>query len=123
MLGFLEERGKIRIAVGVEQAEPGEVAFRAELLGGGGEEKDGGRLPGDFCDERVARAWSFGRPFEVMRFIDDEQIPTRLGELERAFRGAGGKRRGAEDELAIEKRVRFGIVRLDGGAALFIERG
>lgn len=54
--GLLDEAGKVAVAVGVEEAQAGEVAFGAELGGGGGEEEEAGGARGELLDEVVCGA-------------------------------------------------------------------
>ena len=52
--------GEVGEAVGIEEAEAGEVALRPELLGGGGEEEEAGRAVGDLFDGLVFGAGVVG---------------------------------------------------------------
>lgn len=89
---FVEVAFEVGVAVGIEEAEAGEVAFGAELLGGGGEEEEPGNGAGDGFDEKVGGAGTFGRPFEMVGFVDDDEIPAGVD-------GGKGKRGMVEEGL------------------------
>ncbi len=97
------------------------MTFGAELLRRGGEKQNAGDTLGDGFDDLIGNARRFDGPFEVMGFIDDEEIPTGVGGLCGTFGRAAKQGERAEHELAVEERIALGISRFDGGAALFIE--
>src|SRR4030095_9842710 len=57
MVSLGEERVEICIAIRIEEAEPGEVAFGSELLWGRGEQKQSGGLARECFDEAVLFTW------------------------------------------------------------------
>jgi hypothetical protein len=121
VVGFLAVGFEVCVAVGVEQAEAGEVAFGPELLRGGGEQEEARDARGEGLDEGILGAWGEGMPGEVMGLIDDEQIPPGL---ERLFGPAGlGAEEGeaAEDELAIEEGIGIGLGGFDRLAAFGVK--
>ena len=118
-LGLAEEFVEVAVALGVEQAEAGEVSLEAELLRGGGEEEQPGNGSGKGFDEGIFGG-GFGRgPAEMVGFIDDEQVPTRLTGLIGALGIRGEEVEGADHELAVEKGIRAGGVERE--AALLVE--
>ncbi|MFM1945651.1 MAG: hypothetical protein RI897_4633, partial [Verrucomicrobiota bacterium] len=74
--GFVGEVVEVIIAVGVEKAESGEVAFGAELFGGSGEEEEAVGMLGEGIDELVFGAGFLGGPLEVVCFVDDDEVPA-----------------------------------------------
>src|ERR1700736_4598279 len=56
-----------------------------------------------------------------MSFINDQQIPACCLRLGRSCRVRREKVNAAEDELTIQKRIRFGIMQLDRCATLLVE--
>ena len=72
--GFCEEVVEIGVAVWIEQAEAGEVAFGAELLWGGGEEEEGLDFLRECLDGVVGGGGFVFVPLEVVCFIDDEEV-------------------------------------------------
>lgn len=119
--GFLNEVGEVGVAVGVEEAEAGEVAVGTELLGGGGEEEEAWGLGGEFFDDLVVGAGGVGVPFEVVGLIDDEEVPGGFEGLGGAFFRCGEKVEAGEDELGVEEGVGGVVVGFDGLAAFFVE--
>ena len=97
------------------------MTFGTELLRCGGEKQNAGHTTGDGFDDLIGNAGRFDSPFEVVCLIDDEQIPTSVSGLCRTFGRAAEQRKRAEDELAVEEGIAFGISGFDGGAALLIE--
>ncbi|MNZ35213.1 hypothetical protein D3C78_526040 [compost metagenome] len=76
VLGALGAEGlQVVEAVRVEQAQAGEVAFQAELLGGGGEQQHAGDAGGQFLDQAVFGAGAFRMPDQVVGFVDHQQVP------------------------------------------------
>ena len=108
---FAEKSFEIRVAIGIEQAEPREVAFRAELLGRGRQQQQAGRFSCERLDQRILRARSRRRPFEVVRFIDDQQIPARRDGLRGALFASRKESDAANHELAVEEGI-HGLVAL-----------
>ena len=51
------------------------MAFSAELLRRGGEQQHTGNTLSDGFDHLIGHTGRFGSPFEVVRLIDDEQVP------------------------------------------------
>ncbi len=84
-VGFGEKGGEVAVAVGIEQAKAGEVAFSPELLRCGGEQQDARHTLGDGLDDLVGGAGRFDGPLEVVGLIDDEQVPRAIGGLQRTF--------------------------------------
>ena len=114
---------EVVVAIGVEEAEAGEVPLLAELLWSGGEEEDGGGVCGEGVDEFVSFAGVFRRPIEVVGFIDNEKIPVGFEGLGDSLGVGEEEVGGAEDELVFEEGIEFGILRGDGLASFFIEDG
>ena len=88
-LGFFDELTEVVVTGGIEEAQACEVTGEAELRRGGGEEEQAGAAPGELLDERVFGADGIGRPREVVRLINDDDVPTG-GEGLVAARLAGG---------------------------------
>ena len=118
---FLQKLREVRVAVGIEQAQAREVPLRPELLRGRGEQQQALRFLREIVHERILPARALGAPLHVVRFVHDEQIPSRLGDLPCALRVRREHRDAAEHELAVEERVRIRLVQLDGRAALLVE--
>ena len=98
------------------------MTFRAELLGCGGEQQQGWRASGETFDERVLGAGGVGRPLQVVRLVDDEQVPSGLHGLLLARRVVCKKRDAANDQLAVQKGVGCRLVALDGSAAIRVKQ-
>jgi len=120
-VGFGEEFVQIAVAVGIKQAEAGEVACSTELLWRGREQQHTRNALGDGFDDLIGDSRRFDGPFEVVGFIHDEEIPTGISGLPRTFGRAAEQRERAEDDLAVEEGIALGITGLDGGTAFFIE--
>ncbi len=117
VIGFFDEGVEVAVAVGVEEAEAAEVAFEAELLGGGGEEEDGGDGGGEAGGEVVGGTGGF----EVVRFVDDEEVPTGGDGLVAALGGIREEGGAGDDELAVEKGVGSRVAGFDGDDAFLVE--
>ena len=72
---------EIGVAIRIQQAQPGKVTLRSELLRRGREKEQAGDFRGECLDQRVGGAGGFGAPFQMMGFIDDEQIPACIERL------------------------------------------
>ena len=57
------------------------MPFRSELLRCGREQKQAGDFRGECLDQGVGGAGGLGAPFEMMRLIDNEQIPAFIERL------------------------------------------
>ncbi len=119
--GFLDEVGEVGVAVWVEEAEAGEVAVGAQLLGRGGEEEEAFDFGGELLDDLVFGAGLVGVPLEVVGFVNDEEIPAGFEDLGGAGFGGGEKGEAGEDELGIEEGVDAFVVVLNGLAAVFVK--
>jgi hypothetical protein len=119
--GLFRESFEITVAIRIEESQPGEVAFQAQLFRRGREQQQSVGPAAELFHQRVLGADRLRRPAEMMRFIHHEDIPLPGGDL----RGAAGicaeKIDAREDQLIVEEGVRTGFARLDGGAAFFIE--
>ncbi len=76
---FFPEAFEIVIAIGIEQTQPGEVALQAHLLRCRGQQQQTGDMLRQAFDAGIAGAFRLWRPIEMVRFVDDQQIP--LGAL------------------------------------------
>ena len=73
---LLEKMGEVAEAHGIEQAQAGEVAGFAELLGRGGEEKNARHCASERFDDAIFGAGKIRAPLQVMRLVDDQDVPT-----------------------------------------------
>jgi hypothetical protein len=121
--GFVGEVVEVIIAVGVEKAESGEVAFGAELFGGSGEEEEAVGMLGEGIDELVVGAGLLGGPLEVVCFVDDDEVPAGVDGLLGSFWVLAEELDATEDELVIEERVCIKVALFDGLAAFLVEDG
>ena len=121
VLGFLEEPVEARVAFRIEQAQPGEMAFRAELLGGGGEQEQPGGFGGQGFHDAVGDPGLIGVPLEMVGFVDNEQVPAGFQGLGGAGRIFAQERQAAEHQLTVEERVDARFVEFDGLAAVLVE--
>jgi hypothetical protein len=119
--GFLDEVGEVGVAVGVEEAEAGEVAVGAELLGSGGKEEKALDFGGELFDDLVFGAGLVGVPLEVVGFVNDEEIPAGFEDLGGAGFGGGEEGEAGEDELGIQEGVDAFVVVFDGLAAVLVK--
>ena len=69
MGGLRLVRGEIRIAIGIQQTQAGEVTFRSELFGCGSEQEQAFGLLAERLHQFVFRAGRGLAPFEMMRLI------------------------------------------------------
>ena len=95
--GLLGQKGVIvPPAVGVEQAQAAEVPGATQLLRGGREQEDAGRLGGEGGHQVVFQAGLGGAPAQVMGLVQDQQVPVGL--QDRPGGGGGGQQplQGAE---------------------------
>jgi len=99
------------------------MAGAAELLGRGGQQDHAGGGRGQRFHERVFGAGRLRRPGQVMRFVDDEQIPARGDGLLGAARIAGQEGQIGDDELLVLERIARVAGQFDRGAALFVING
>ena len=118
---FIEEFREIRVSVRVEQSQPREMSLGPKLLRSRGEKQQSRRALGELLHERVLLTRRFRRPLQMMRLIDDEQVPAGCHRLPGAFRILREEADVANHELAVEKRVRGFIVLDDGFAAVLVE--
>ena len=92
-----------------------------ELLGGGGQKQEAFVLSGEGFDGLIDRAGSRFSPFQVVGFIDDEEVPACFDGLLQTDRGVRQERCGAEDELVIQEGIGVRLVLVDGLATGFVE--
>jgi hypothetical protein len=119
--GLLLEGLQIGVTDRIEESEACKVAFGSELLGGGGEEQQAGTALRKGFYARVFRAWSLGRPVQVVRLIDDEQIPARFEGLSVAVWILNQEGKTAEDELVFEEGINARLGGLNSLAAFGIK--
>ena len=98
----------------VKQTKPCEVARFAKLLGRGGDQEETWGDAGERLDDFILDTRGFRAPAEVMRFIDDQKIPTgadRLPNQRRSFddeRTFVGTRTAAPHEAPQSLNLRIG---------------
>ena len=73
---FGAEGFQIMEAIGIEQAQAGEVAFLAQLLRGGGQQQHARNDFGELLDQPVLGAGVFRVPDQVVRLVHHQQVPT-----------------------------------------------
>ena len=117
--GFGEECFELGVADRIQQAEPGEMPFHAELAGRGGEEKDAGRGGGEGFDELVFGTRLGRTPAQVVRFVHHEKIPTGFARLRRSGGISREEIDRANHELAVEEGIHAGGV--ERGAPFLVE--
>ncbi len=105
---------KIVEAVGIEQTQARKVAFHAELFRRGGQQQHGRDLLGQLFNHLIFTARFAFAPRQMMRFIDHQQIPFRIGQLLKTLFVATYKVERTDDHLLGIKRVsaveaRFGV--------------
>ena len=122
MVAFLQKRLQVRIAGRIQEAQAGEVALGAELLGRGGEQQQGRGGRGEAFDEGVLGAGGVGRPLQVVGLVDDKQVPAGSHGLLSARRVVCEKGDAADDQLAVQKGVGLGLVAFDGRAAVCVKQ-
>ena len=99
------ELQKVRITVGVEQSQPREMPGVPELLGRCRQQQQPGRAPAQGTDQLVLRTRHLRGPAQMVRLIDNHNVPARLDrELPVPFT-AGEKGDTAKDQLLIEKGI------------------
>ena len=106
--------------VRIEQAQTGEVALKTQLLRRGGQEQNARYALGKLLNRHVFTAWRVFAPDEVVRFVDDHQIPFSVAQMLQALLAAAHEVERANHQLFGFKRV-VRIV-LGFGVAFVIEQ-
>ncbi len=79
---LLGEEGVVVVeALGIQQTQAGKVALVTQLIRGCGQQQHAGHLLGQRFHHLVGTARGFLAPLQVMRLIDDQQIPLRFQDL------------------------------------------
>ncbi len=86
---FFNKGFQVVVTGRVEQAKTGKVALGSELLGSCGKEQNGGKLLSEAFHDLVGGAGELGCPFEVMGFVDNQQVPLLFQYLGVALVGGG----------------------------------
>ena len=123
VFGFFEEGIKIVVTGGIEEAQAREVAGEAELSGRGGEEQEARCALRECFDERVLGAGGVGCPLEVMRLVDDDEVPAGGEGLFAALLDVGEESDARESELGAVERIFSRIAGLDVVEADFVVDG
>ena len=121
-VGLGDVTREVVVAGRVEQAQPGEMTAASQLLGGGGQKNQTCRACGQGLDQSIFRAGRFGRPGQVMRFIDDEQIPACFDGLGRTLLRPAEEADAGDHELLVLERIASRVAGLDRFAAFFVEQ-
>ena len=119
---FVEIALKRRISMRIEQSQAGEVTFDTKLLRCRGQQQQSADLGGQALDGSVRRAAFGGSPGQMMRFVDDQQIPARGLRLRLTLRVSGQQRQWAQDELRGFERIAL-VGRFEFFAGFLVEDG
>ncbi len=105
----------------IEQAQAREMRAAAELFRRGGQQHHAGCRSGQRFDREIFRARVFGRPFEMMRFVHHQHVPTCGQRLLAPCAFAREPRERNDRKLIVEERIVSGIGRFRRGATFFID--
>ena len=97
------------------------MSFGPELLGGRRKKKDRGDFLRQAFHHLVGRTGVPGCPFEVMGFVDDQEVPIGIKHLGVPFRGTGQVVQAYANNLTVEKGVGVRVGAFDRLAAFFVE--
>ncbi len=120
--GFFREKGVVvSEAIRVKQAQACEVAHLSELFRCGGQQQYTACIAGQLFHQLILGAGGFGRPAQVVCFIDNQQIPFTSHGLFGILRVVSQELQAAQHQLfAVEGVV--GVIFFDNGlTALGIE--
>ena len=112
---------EVRVAVGVEQAQAGEVALQPQLLRGGGEQQQAGGCAGQRLHHSVGRAGLLRGPGQMVGLVHNQQVPACGHRLGGPGRGAGQQADAAQHQLLLQERIAARLALLDGPAARLVE--
>ena len=122
-VGFGNVGVAVVVARRIEQAQTREVTTAAQLFRRRGQKDQTGAAFAQRFYQRVRGACRFGRPREVVRLVDDHQIPTGGNRLVGAFRIVGKEVGAGDHQLFVFKRIAAIAADLDRFAAFFIKQG
>ncbi len=122
VVGFGDERVEVGVARRIEQAQAREMSTAPKLLRRRGQQDQAGRARGEAFDQRVGRAGRVGRPFEVVRLVDDDDVPLGIDDLRGALRVVGEPADVGDQALLVLERIARGIADLDRFAAFLVEQ-
>ena len=103
--GFRAKRLEIVVAIGIEQAESRKVPRQPELRRRRCEQEQSSDAARQLLDERILGTHRIRRPSEMMRLIDDHNIPAGRDGLFAPCFIAREKRHRRQRELRREKRI------------------
>ena len=114
---------EIGVPRGIQETQPREVPLLAELCRGGGEEQQAVSGSGDALHRGVLGARLSVMPTEMVRLVDDHDVPSSRGGLFRPSRLVHQQGPAGEHELLALERIRLGRTLLDRDTAFLIEQG
>ena len=94
---------QVAVAGGIEQAQTREMAGAAELLRGRCQQDQVRRGARELIDQCIVAAGGVGTPRQVVRFVDDSQIPAGGERLFGAPRRVAQECKVDDDQFFIQK--------------------
>ena len=108
LVGFADEGIEIVIPVRIEQPQAGEVAGESELFGRGGKQQQAWGMAAERVDGIVGRRRGLRRPLQMVRFVNDEDVPSGAERLLEANRALEEEPEIGQYQLVLEERVGAG---------------
>src|SRR5690349_3420906 len=93
----------------------------AQLFRRGGDEKKARRNSRESFDDFILHTRCFRTPAKMMRFINNQKIPTRTDRLRGARFFLRKKIKARENQLIFLEWIAVRLMQFDGSAAFFIE--
>ncbi|MNE15801.1 hypothetical protein D3C80_1087220 [compost metagenome] len=121
VLLFFNKHVKVVETVGIEQAQAREMAFETQLFWRCRQKQNTRDALRQLFNRHVLAAWGVFAPDQMVRFIDDQQIPLGIAKMLKALLATTHKVEGANHQLLGFERV-LSVV-LGFGITLVIEQG
>ena len=117
---FFHKLPEVVETVWIEQAQTGEVAFQTQLFRRSGQQQDARHALGKLLDSHIFAARRVFAPDQVVRFVDDHQVPLGIAQMLKTLLAAAHEVERTNHQLFGFKRV-VRIV-LGFGVAFVIEQ-
>ena len=118
--GFRTKRLEIVVAIGIKQTESRKVPRQTELRRGRGEQEQSRDTARQLLDERILGTHRIQCPRQMMRLIDDHDVPASRDRLFATHFVTREKRHRRQCELRREKRIFTRITAFASEAARFV---
>ena len=120
VLLLFNKLSEIMETVRVEQAQAGEVALHPELFRRRGEQQNARHALGQLFNSLIFAAWRVFAPHQMVRFIDDHQVPFGIAQVLQALLAAAHEVQRADNQLFGFERVNGVVLRF--GVALIVKQ-